>query len=46
MTCQFAVYLILSVGVLVNCGVIKRQNEEPAKVTADQEISNTTGKMA
>ena len=46
MKCQFVIYFTLTVGLLVNCGVLKRHNEEPGKITADQEINNTTGNMA
>ena len=46
MNCQSAVFLTLTFGLMANCGVITRRNEEPAKLTADQEIRNVTGNLA
>lgn len=46
MKCQLAVYLGLYLWLLVNCGVIKRDYEDPAKIASDQEIRNSTGIMA
>lgn len=46
MKCQRAVFLALCVVILVNAGVIKRNNEKPAKFAADQEIKNVTGRLA
>ena len=40
---KLGLFLALSTIVLVNSGIIKRQNDVPAKETTDHEVKNITG---
>ena len=44
MKCLVVIYLAFGVWVFVNCGVIKKDNGEPATEGSGQEIKNNTGK--